>query len=161
MSAAKGYAKFVKGLDPKVFAELHNKFANGNHQVNVGIREDKGAVTHKDSDLTVAQIGAIHEFGAPAAGIPERPFLRGSIQKNRQKYIALNRNSLKKIISGDLDMNGALGLLGTRAAADVQREIRAGDFVALDPKTIKRKGSSKPLIDTGQLRQSIDWELDK
>ena len=32
-----------------------------------------------------------------------------------------------------------------------------GEWDDLDPQTIKRKGSSKPLIDTGTLRNAITW----
>ena len=53
----------------------------------------------------------------------------------------------------------ALGQLGEMTKGDVQTEIRSGDFAPLKPATIKRKGSSRPLIDTGQMVQSIAWEL--
>jgi hypothetical protein len=46
-----------------------------------------------------------------------------------------------------------------QAAADVQAYMVNGKFAPLKAKTIKRKGSSKPLIDTGQLRQSITYRV--
>ncbi|WP_252715295.1 hypothetical protein [Acinetobacter junii] len=50
-------------------------------------------------------------------------------------------------------------ILGMQAAADVQMYMVNGKFAPLKAKTIKRKGSSKPLIDTGQLRQSITYKV--
>lgn len=49
----------------------------GRSHVKVGILAGKGADTPgDDTSLTLAQIAAIHEYGAPAANIPERSFLR-------------------------------------------------------------------------------------
>lgn len=41
----------------------------------------------------------------------------------------------------------------------IQKEIVNGDFVPNSPETIKRKGSDKPLIDTGRMRQSINYVI--
>ena len=41
----------------------------------------------------------------------------------------------------------------------MQAEITEGDFVPNAPSTVRRKGSSKPLIDTGRMRQSVDYVI--
>ena len=41
----------------------------------------------------------------------------------------------------------------------IQRMIGSNMPPGLKPKTIARKGSSKSLIDTGRMRQSIDFEV--
>ena len=41
----------------------------------------------------------------------------------------------------------------------MQNEIITGDFAPNAPSTIRRKGSSKPLIDTGRMRQSVDYVI--
>jgi phage gpG-like protein len=101
----------------------------------------------------------VHEFGSPERGIPERPFLRTTIQANKGKYVQLNRKNLVAVLNKTMTVEQALGQLGAVAAGDVQAQIASGGFAPLKAATIKRKGSSKPLIDTGQLRQSITWEL--
>ena len=88
-----------------------------------------------------------------------RRFLRVAIQKNRLKYVRLNRINLVKMMHGQMGMEQALGQLGEMAKGDVQAEIKSGDFTPLKEATIKRKGSSRPLIDTGQMVQSMQWEL--
>ncbi len=123
--------------------------------VNVGVPEGK----REEDGTPVAMIAAVHEFGSPSQGIPERPFLRVAVQRNRQKYVRLNRINLVKMLRGQATVDQALGQLGEMAKGDVQTEIRSGDFAPLKPATIKRKGSSRPLIDTGQMVQSIAWEL--
>ncbi|MDF7681191.1 hypothetical protein PT300_11600 [Enterobacteriaceae bacterium ESL0689] len=49
--------------------------------------------------------------------------------------------------------------MGEKLAGEVKRKIQSGIAPPLDPKTIARKGSSRPLIDTGNLLQSITYEV--
>lgn len=155
MSGFRVTKKILKDIDFRKFDELKRRLMTGKRAVNVGIPEGP-----KEEDGTpVAMIAAVHEYGAPEHGIPERPFLLVAIQKNRQKYVRLNRINLVKMLHGQMDEGQALGQLGEMAKGDVQLEIRNGDFTPLNPATIKRKGSSRPLIDTGQMVQSIAWEL--
>ena len=41
----------------------------------------------------------------------------------------------------------------------MQQEIVDGGFVANKPSTIKKKKSEQPLIDTGHMRQSVDFVI--
>ena len=41
----------------------------------------------------------------------------------------------------------------------VQKTIKEGSFVPNAPSTIRKKGSDKPLIDTGRLRQSVNYHI--
>lgn len=155
-------AKILKDFDESKFRDLIRRFDTGNKAVNVGFpagEPHKPKEGEKPEPYTVAQIAAVHEFGSPEHGIPERSFLRAAINENRQKYFALNRDSLRKVMAGDITMEVALGKLGAMAQGDVQLKIVRGPFQALSPLTIARKGSSKPLIDSGQMRQSVQWVL--
>lgn len=147
--------KVLKDLDPKALDRLRQRLVGDNRVVNVGVPEGK----REEDGTPVAMIAAVHEFGSPSQGIPERSFLRVAVQRNRQKYVRLNRINLVKMLRGQATVDQALGQLGEMAKGDVQTEIRSGDFAPLKPATIKRKGSSRPLIDTGQMVQSIAWEL--
>jgi hypothetical protein len=172
-------SKLIKDIDMTVFDELKRRINGADKVVNVGVPEGK-----KEKDGTpVAMVAAVHEYGSPSQGIPERPFLRVAIQKNRLKYVRLNRTNIVKMLRGQMGMEQALGQLGEMAKGDVQTEIWSGDFAPLAPKTIaarrrarssaynkslKKKADAKgggagpidrPLIDTGQMVQSIQWEL--
>lgn len=115
----------------------------------------------KEEDGTsIAMIAAVHEFGAPERGIPERSFIRAGIRRNLEGIKALNVRNLRAFLDGRMDGNTALGRLGLFVASKVQEEIIVGSFAPLAPSTIKRKGSSRPLVDTGQLRASITWKID-
>jgi hypothetical protein len=50
-------------------------------------------------------------------------------------------------------------IMGLAAENAVKRKILTGKFAPLKPATIKRKGHSKPLIDTGQLYDSITSQV--
>lgn len=150
----------IKDIDPRAFDDLRRRLEAGNHQVRIGF---PAGVQHKgDGDsIAMAELAAVHEFGAPSVGIPERPFMRVSLQKNRPAYVALNRQNIKKILQKQMDIRTALGRLGELAKGDMQKEIAQGSFAPLKPSTIRRKGSSRPLVDSGQMRQSIAWEIDE
>jgi phage gpG-like protein len=147
--------KIIKDINGKAFDELRARLKAEHSKINVGVPGSQ-----KETDGTpVALIAAVHEFGSPAQGIPERPFLRTTIQENRGKYVQLNRRNLVAVLNGKMTVEQALGQLGEVAKGDVQLHIASGTFAPLKAATIKRKGSMSPLIDTGQLRQSITWEV--
>lgn len=148
-------SQLVKDIDMTVFDELKKRLVGDGKVVHVGVPEGP-----KETDGTpMAMIAAVHEYGAPSQGIPERPVYRVVVRKNREKYLQLNRTNLVKMLRGQMTADQALGQLGEMAKGDVQSEIRNGDFTPLKPATIKRKGSSRPLIDKGQYIQSIQWQL--
>ncbi len=170
-------AKVLKDIDFRKFDELRKRIEAGKHVVRVGV---PSGTTEADG-TPVALIAAVHEFGAPEKGIPERPFLRTAIQENRGKYARLNRINLVAVLNQKMTMEQALGQLGEVAKGDVQANISDGKFQPLAESTIKvrerkrSKGYSqkinkkaaasggpvdKPLIETGQLRQSIAWEIE-
>ena len=127
--------------------------------VLVGWPERKGSVQHRGAALTVAQIAAIHEFGLPSRGIPERSMVRETLRINDKKYREAARKIGLGITAGKMDQRRGLDLLGVMIKGDIQQRIAAGIAPGLKPATIRRKGSSKPLIDTGQMRASIDHEV--
>mgnify|MGYP001381330246 CR=1 FL=1 len=144
--------KLIKDADLRVFDELKRRLI-GERVVKVGFPRGKFEV----DGTPVAQVAAIHEFGSPERRIPERSFLRSAIRERQAEIIRLNKVSLVKIIRGQLTSEQALNQLGEMAKGSVQQKIRGGDFAPLRPSTVKRKGSSKPLIDTGQMVQSVSY----
>jgi hypothetical protein len=99
-----------------------------------------------------------NEFGT-SRGIPERPFMRNSLRANREKYIEVLKALAAQIVRGVTSLQESLSALGQEAAGDIQNEILTGNFVPNKPATIKAKGSSKPLIDTGQMLGSVTYEV--
>lgn len=106
-----------------------------------------------------AMIAFVHEFGSIANGIPERSFLRSTVLEQADKYAKIVMQKIPEAIKSGTNARDAYSMLGTIAMNDVKLKIASGDFAALAPATIRRKKSSKPLIDTGNLRQSISYEI--
>jgi len=118
--------------------------------VTVGIHRKEGK--HKDSDLTVAAIGAIHEYGA--RGMPERSFMRSTLFEQRRKISSALFRVAKGNFKKKRTQNG-IKKIGEYLRGKIQAKIVALRTPPNALSTIQRKGSSNPLIDTGQLLQSI------
>lgn len=97
-------------------------------------------------------------WGGP---IPERPFLSNAMRDNRSSYRSAMKASASKLLTGKTDIKTVLSKLGTKAQGDVQEEITALSSPPNSPVTIELKGSSNPLIDSGELRNSVTWKIDE
>jgi phage gpG-like protein len=133
-------------------------------QIKIGVLTGSGASVGRGdgSTLSNVELAAIHEFGAPRAGIPQRSFLRDTADLKRDEWIAFLVRALKVVVAGRMPLETALDLTGQRAVADVLARIRQGKGIPplpLAPATIKAKKSSRPLVDTGRLVQSIAYQV--
>ena len=63
------------------------------------------------------------------------------------------------MINERLEVDAALGLLGTWAVAAIQAKIRTNIPPELKQATIDRKHSDLALVDTGQLLNSLTYEV--
>lgn len=126
------------------------------YELAVGILSD-GKAGDDHGGITVLFIASIHEFGAPDAGIPARSFVRGYVDENGPKIRAVQAKLSRMALDGKISVPNALNQLGAFVAGGMQQRIADGIMPPLSPVTIEAKGSSTPLIDTGQLRSSITW----
>jgi hypothetical protein len=149
--------KIIRDTNFAGIAVLARRVREGDRSVLIGVPKKAGMAN--EGEMTLAQVAAIHEFGSPEHGIPERSFLRAGITKSLPELKAFSANAIRRVANGGYTVRNALRHLGALAASKVQMEIVNGTFVPNAPSTIKAKGSSKPLIDSGQLRQSITWQL--
>lgn len=147
----------------KMLAELR---ALGQKTVRVGIldeapkRAGSGEGKAKSSGrATLLGVAAVHEFGAPAAGIPSRSFIRATVDVKRAEIEKVQADLAAQVAAGKIDGRTALARLGAFVQGLVQARIAEGIGPALKPATIRRKKSSKPLIDTGQLRSSVTYKV--
>ena len=108
------------------------------------------------SSITVSGLATIHELGL---GVPKRAFIEPSLKKNRAKYLKFVGKQITPTIRGNQALNTAWNRLGVMAVADIQQYMVTASFTPLTASTIARKGSSKPLIHTGQMRQSITYRV--
>jgi hypothetical protein len=113
-----------------------------------------------EQDVTNAELLFIHTKGSPARGIPARPVVEPAIAADGNKQAIEHElaKSMQATLAGD----------DGEAVRRMQRAALAGQNAArkwfTDPRngwkenaeaTIERKGSDRPLIDTGALRAAI------
>ncbi len=140
--------------------------------VNVGVISgggEKGYSAHRDvpskrkgsgksSEIDIARLAAVHEFGVPSKRIASRPFVKMAFLRFKPAIFRKTESLLKKIYKR-MTVADALEELGLFHQRNTRKIFTEGIFRANKPGTIKRKKSSRPLIDTGRLRQSIDYEV--
>lgn len=144
----KGYNELVRRID-----------AIGRFHVLVGILEADGGKVYEDAALTVLEVAAIHEFGTDT--IPERSFLRGWFDSNIDRAREALRRLMVSVVEGKSTPERALAQFGAWLKGEIQKRMAEGIPPPLADVTIERKGSSVPLIDTGQLRSSINYKVEK
>ena len=93
--------------------------------------------------------------------IPERSFLRSAFDQNRRVYERMLEQGTGRVIDGTDKPARVVGLIGEKHVADVVNGINAGIAPPNAPSTIARKGASKPLIHTGQLKMAIKVKVSK
>lgn len=132
-------------------------------ELEVGIGFQRGTAS-KGNGTDITDIAMWNEFGTEGKyggeHIPSRPFMRDSVDKHipaiehmlkAQEGALLNGASARKVLE----------TVGVFQKDLMQTEIEQGDFVANAEATIKRKGSDKPLIDTGQMKNSVNFWIQK
>ena len=87
--------------------------------------------------------------------IPERPFMIPAGNKAANKTVNITVNS----IAGGMDEQQALSKAGELFVGFIQKEITNLKEPPNSPYTIEKKGSSNPLIDSGNMRKSVKWKL--
>lgn len=123
--------------------------ASSQKAVYVGFPAEFNEKVEGSDSFNLASLAAVLEFGNER--IPSRPFLRQTLAENQEKYAEL----FVKLFESGVSIDQIYEQIALIAQGDVQQNIVNGDWVANAKSTIKRKGSSKPLIDTGKMRQSV------
>ncbi|MGS6190937.1 hypothetical protein ACVGWG_16890 [Enterobacter asburiae] len=149
-------------------------------QLKVGFLENS---TYPDG-TSVPMVAAANEFGNPVSGSPSRPFFRNAIAESASKW---SENIETLMLNSNGNTEQVLNLMGQVIADDVKRSIGTLVSPALSPVTIllrdrfpmrsgmmfddvlraredvkrgvKGSGSTKPLIWTGHMQSSVDYEV--
>lgn len=135
--------RFFQEIEELKKLELHVGFQHGE--------------TYDDDDADIADVAMWNELGT--ANSPARPFIRQSVDNNASRINSMCRAQLQGIARGEKSAQDALQALGNMQKALVQDTIRNGDFVPNAESTIKKKKSSKPLIESGRMRDSVNFTI--
>lgn len=165
-----GLEKFRKTLGNDYVARVGILGANAGaphmETVTAGYDTKTGKAIRKasssESSLTNSEIGVIHEFGSESNGIPPRSFLRMPIEHFSKEILKSLSGTTAKALLERGDYKGIFALLGASAEGFVKLAFASsgfGQWPPNAPSTVAAKGSSRPLIDSGQLRDSITSDV--
>ncbi len=148
----------------KLLKELAEK------EVRVGFQK---GLTYPDG-TEVLDVAMWNELGTEK--IPSRPFLRNSVDENKDKITAFLHSKVKNI-SQKASVESVLKDIGVFQKSLIQEKIRKGNFQPNAAITIhggwihnkktgksfyvKGKKSKHPLIDTALMRQSVNYVIKK
>ena len=147
-----------------------------NTQALVGIPEDDK--TRKKGHISNAALLYIHSNGSPQQGIPARPIIEPALEDNKERLGELMGKAVKASMAGDtagmrrnLELAGKAGRDFSKAwfvnpsnnwkeLSKPRRKSKQKKGSGINPETgAEDKSLDKPLIDTGQLRNSITYVL--
>ncbi len=133
--------------------KLIKQFSQSIPYAKIGIlQEDTGRKGEKYT--TNADIGAIHEFGSPSNNIPQRSFLRVPLADKMQ--VEIDKLAKQKDVSLK-DLTYKLGAIGKAVVQGAFMTTGYGQWAPSKRTIGKLNGNT--LVDTGQLRDSINFEV--
>lgn len=150
----------IQRKTPGLLRKLIDAFKKSSPEVQVGFP----AGVAKQANIEKAIWNEFGTRGGASGGgwggpIPERPFMRNAMKNNENKYRAAMKGQAPKILNGKVKPTMVLEKLGIMAQSDIQQEITTLVSPPNSPVTIARKGSSNPLIDTGEMRQAVTYRV--
>lgn len=113
-----------------------------------------------DEGADLVTVARANEYGTKR--IPQRSFLRSTVDENKEQIDRRIVAEMKAVVDDRKDFLAALTALGVYAVALVKRKIsRSREWATpLAWSTVKRKGSTQPLVDTGQMRNKVDYRIE-
>ena len=168
--ADEGEGAVIRDTKTGRYTSLTNWASNWNYSnlpnLKVGIVGEKASETEENGGgLTMAELGAIQEFGSAAAHIPARSFVRAFFDENDKRIQDMMKSAFTRVMrkkTGTVinNWNKEMEAIGHQLAGEMQ-----GRILRIIPPpnalmTEDRKGFNSPLIDTGQLYAAIGWELE-
>lgn len=157
--------------------DLRKKLGSGMY-ARVGILGSDSSKTEPGSDLTMSELGLIQLVGSVANNIRARNWLDMPIRLKKKDLVKSLGSKLVKDKIAKGDIKGVFKIIGIAATAIIQEAFETGGFGLWPPNApitinggwmkrkdngksffIKGKGSSAPLIDTGEFRRSITSDV--
>ncbi len=89
--------------------------------------------------------------------IPPRPFLRYTFDHYLDNWTELAADLAFKVFVGEINYKDTFPVLGDAIVKDIKRTIKEFSKPKNAPLTIANKGFDDPLIEKGELRDSIHW----
>lgn len=92
--------------------------------------------------------------------IPERSFLRTGFDTHHEEIINVTNPMLSDVLGGTMSVEDFCNIVGTLLRDKIREYAIDLNNPANHPFTIERKGSSNPLVNSGDMIQSIIFEVE-
>lgn len=140
-------------INGKLYKEVLKKLQLSKYNFEIGLFKEKGK--YNDGKY-VAEVGYENNFGTGL--IPARPFLLEGAESSKEKAMKVAIYELSNTFNERKALKEASKVL----VDGIKEYITELSTPPNAPSTIEKKGSSNPLIDTGRMRNSIDFrEIEK
>ena len=126
-----------------------SKYKDMNASVRVGVLEN---ATYPDG-TPVAMVAFWNEYGTRTS--PVRAFFRTTVSEQKKNWVLSVQNLMKM----HNNPQQVMGLIGEHMKGNIVQSINTWSDPPNSAYTIAKKGSSKPLIETGVLMRSIKSEV--
>lgn len=146
--------KAVNGRTVEVGANSHDSWLAGIHEYGcrIPVKDNARAFLH--------HLGLHLKDSTKEITIPERSFLRSGHDENADSILKQTSRAIAQVLSGEMTVDSLLDLYGEQMASAIKKYMRDLKKPPNHPFTQEQKGSSNPLVDTGQLVESITWRKD-
>lgn len=122
-------------------------------EVRIGFQQ--GDASEEDG-TDICDIAMWNELGTEH--VPARPFLRKSVDENTAEINGFLQSKKADLLRG-VPAEQILKEIGIFQKDLIQEKITEGSYVPNAVSTIMRKESDHPLIDTGRMRQSVNYVI--
>jgi hypothetical protein len=115
----------------------------------VGYQGSTGSAKAGDSELPVAVLAAVHEFGVPDRGIVARPFMHRGVDRASETLPALAVDAIGKLVAERSTASNAMSRVSEHVADAVKSELDSAEA-----------WSGSPLVDNdGSLRDGLTYAV--
>ena len=145
---------------PKWIEKIIKKYASNKNNIAVGWPKGTSAASLKYPDgPQVAAVATVNNYGSDSRNIPARPFMSIAAKPAMKAIKPIQAAMLKKVNADLIDIEKVQVVAAPVAVNEFKKTIKTLNSPPNKPSTVKNKGSSNPLIDTGLLRQSITYQV--
>ena len=142
-----------EAIDEPFYANELKKSDENYIGYDFGKRTQKPRRFGKRKAIPVADVALFNEYGG--GHTPPRPFMDKTFRWYHKKW----KSNIEKLIYDTMNFKAVLEDLGPAVVHDIQSVIEDFDTPPNAPSTIKAKGFNNPLIDSGQMLNSVRYEV--
>lgn len=149
-----GYTKTIKGSHQPILDFVSEI---GNYTIKAGILESNNPVG--ENGTRVAEYALNNEFGTHK--IPARPFIGTATDEQGAGWVDTLKKQVPFVLTQKIKLSTVIDNVGKKMQFAIKDQIKFIMIPRNAPSTIKKKGFDNPLVDTGLMMETVDYEVIK